>query len=75
MKPRKKNKPRDFILGTLAVIIILLSAAALLWHVTKPEYWYAGMHLDMCTGPEGCDCYKRLLAWDKEWEKNYLNNN
>ena len=68
MKTRKENKIRDFIFGVLAAIVILLTGVAMIWHATSPEYWYAGMHLDMCTGP-GCDCYERLLAWDKAYNE------
>ena len=38
--------------------------ALLLW-CTSASVWYAGEHLEGCTGTDGCGCFEKLIEMEK----------
>ena len=57
---------KDFLLVTIAVIVMSIVAVACTHYVTSPEAWYAGSHTEGCNGTTDCGCYDKLIKADKE---------
>lgn len=60
------NKVKDFLLVTIAVIVMSLIAVACTHYATSSKAWYAGSHTEGCNGTNDCGCYKKLIKADKE---------
>ena len=60
------NKVKDFLLVTIAVIVMSIIAVACTHYATSSKAWYAGSHTEGCNGDDDCGCYKKLIKADKE---------
>ena len=60
------NKVKDFLLGTIAVIVLSLIAVGCVHYATSPEAWYSGSHTEGCNETNDCGCYEKLIKADKE---------
>lgn len=60
------NKVKDFILVTVAVVVISIVAVGCVHYATSPETWYAGSHTEGCNGTNDCGCYEKLIQMDRE---------
>lgn len=63
------DKIKDFIFGTIFVIVIALVMGGCIWYGTSAEVWYAGMHDAECENAlhgEKCHCYERFLEREKD---------
>lgn len=60
------NKVKDFLLVTIAVIVMSLIAVACTLYATSSKAWYAGSHTEGCNGTNDCGCYDKLIKTDKE---------
>lgn len=60
------NKVKDFLLVTIAVIVMSLIAVACTHYATSSKAWYAGSHTEGCNGTNDCGCYEKLIKADKE---------
>lgn len=59
---------KDFLLGALFVIVLSVIMGGCVWYGTSPEFWYAGMHDEMCEKTlygERCHCYERFIEAEK----------
>lgn len=55
---------KDFLIKLFFAILFALFIAAMLYHCTSPEVWYAEEHDSYCEtllGHEECGCYQRLV--------------
>lgn len=59
------NKVKDFLLVTIAVIVMSIAAVACMYYATSPEVWYTGEHTKDCNGTNDCGCYEKLIKADK----------
>ena len=60
------SKVKDFLLVTIAVIVMSIAAVACTHYATSSKAWYAGSHTEGCNGDDNCGCYQKLIKADKE---------
>lgn len=60
------NKVKDFLLVTIAVIVMSIIAVACTHYATSSKAWYAGSHTEGCNGTNDCGCYEKLIKMDRE---------
>lgn len=60
------NKVKDFLLVTIAVIVMSIIAVACTHYATSSKAWCAGSHTEGCNGTNDCGCYEKLIKADKE---------
>jgi hypothetical protein len=54
-------KMKEFILGTLAVLLFAALIVAVVFCGTSAEAWYAGEHTSGCDRSDNCGCYAELI--------------
>lgn len=60
------NKIKDFVLVTVAVIVMSIAAVACTHYATSSKAWYAGSHTESCNGDDDCGCYEKLIQMNRE---------
>ena len=60
------SKVKDFLLVTIAVIVMSIAAVVFIHYATSPEAWYAEIHTEGCNGDNNCGCYEKLIQMDRE---------
>jgi hypothetical protein len=58
-----KEKVKNFVVGVIMLIILMVIMGGCLYHATSAESWYAGMHDSKCetAGYGECGCYDRFM--------------